>query len=83
MKSPVRLEKADPTLVIHLPAVNLETTTISCRKAPVATNLRHTITRNCSFGGKRQTSDSLMPYPVFYKIAKEEEGWATESIPFK
>ena len=38
------------TLLIHLPAVNLETTTISCRKAPVATNLKHT--NNCPLGEK-------------------------------
>ena len=37
-------------LLIHLPAVNLETTTISCRKAPVATNLKHT--NNCPLGDK-------------------------------
>ena len=50
MKSPVRSEKADPVLLIHFLAVNLETTTISCRKAPVATNLKNT--SNCPLGKK-------------------------------
>ena len=53
MKSPVGSgkQKADPTLLIHLPAVNLETITP---------------------WGKGQISDSSMPYPVFYKISKED-----------
>ena len=42
---------------------------ISCRKTPEPTILKNTL-------GKR----SLMPYPVFYQIAKEEDGWATEPI---
>ena len=47
MKSLVRSEKADPTLMIHLPVVNLETTTISYRKAK---NLKPT--NNCPLGEK-------------------------------
>ena len=44
---------------------------IVCRKAPEATILKNTL-------GKR----SLMPYPVFYYIAKEEDGWAMEPVHF-
>ena len=81
MKSPVRSEKADPTLLIHLQAVNLEH-----YNYPVAAGKhrrqRFSKTPVNAPWGKGQTSDSLMPYPVFYKIAKEEDGWATESVHF-
>ena len=60
--------RGKPTPLIHLPAVNLETTTISCRKAPETTNHQQ-----LSPWGEGQTSDNVIPYPaVFIRLQTKE-----------